>query len=106
MKTLVVPEFESDDEEAQWWYDHKDIVEHNLSEALRKGTANRGTMQRVLRQARGSKSIALPPADLERAEKLSRQKKMDFQVYIHSLLHRALDREEAASKRVGRRKSA
>jgi len=89
MKTLIVPKFESDDEEAQWWYDHKDIVEHNLSEALRNGTGNRGTMQRVLRQARGSKSIALPPGDPDRAEKLSRQKKV-----------------EAASKRAGRRKSA
>jgi hypothetical protein len=106
MKTLVVPKFESDDEEAQWWYDHKDIVEHNLSEALRNGTGHRGTMQRVLRQARGSKSIALPPADLERAERLSRQKKVDFQSYIHRLLHKALDQEEAASKRAGRRKSA
>jgi hypothetical protein len=106
MKTLVVPKFESDDEEAQWWYNHKDIVEHNLSEALRNGTGNRGTMQRVLRQARGSKSIALPPADLERAEKLSRQKKVDFQTYMKALLHKALDQEEAGAKRIGRRKSA
>jgi hypothetical protein len=106
MKTLVVLKFESDDEEAQWWYDHRDIVEHNLSEALRNGTGNRGTLQRVLRQVRESKSIALPPADLERAEKLSRQKKVDFQTYMKALLHKALDQEEAGAKRVGRRKSA
>jgi hypothetical protein len=52
MNKLTVPKFESDEQEAQWWYDHKDIVEHNLSEALRNGTGNRGTMQRVLREAR------------------------------------------------------
>jgi hypothetical protein len=56
MKTLVVPKFESDDAEAQWWYDHKDIVEHNLSEALRNGTGNCGTMQRVLQEAIQSKA--------------------------------------------------
>jgi hypothetical protein len=106
MKTLVVPKFESDEKEAQWWYDHKDVVEHNLSEALRNGTANRGTMQRVLRQARDSESIALSPADLERAKKLSRRKKVDFQTYLSALVHKALDREEAAAKRTTRRKSA
>jgi hypothetical protein len=56
MKTLVVPKFESDDAEAQSRYDHKDIVEHNLSEALRTGTGNCGTMQRVLQEAIQSKA--------------------------------------------------
>ena len=60
MKALVVPKLESDDEEAQGWYDHKDIVEHNLSEALRKGTGNRGTMQRVAREARERKKVTPP----------------------------------------------
>ncbi len=66
MKTLVVPKFESDDEEAQWWYDHKDIVEHNLSEALRNGTGNRGTMERVVREARERKKATPPSPDVDR----------------------------------------
>jgi hypothetical protein len=66
MKTPIVPKFESDDEEAQWWYDHKDIVEHNLSEALRNGTGNRGTMQRVVRDARERKKVTLPNPDVDR----------------------------------------
>jgi len=105
MKKLIVPKFESDDQEAQWWYDHKTIVEQNLSEAMRNGTAGRGTVQRVLQQAREAERIVVPAPDLERARKLSRRKKVDFQQYMLSLLHKALDREEAAEKR-SRRKSA
>lgn len=106
MKTLVVPKFESDEKEAQWWDAHMGTVEANLSEAMRNGTAQRGTMQRVLREAREAERIALPPSDIERAKKLSRRKKVDFQSYVLTLLHRALDREEAAQKRAARRKSA
>jgi hypothetical protein len=66
MNKLIVPKFESDDEEAQWWYDHKDVVEHNLAEALRNGTGNRGTMQRVLRKARERKNVAPQYPDVDR----------------------------------------
>lgn len=106
MKTLIVPKFESDEEEAQWWYEQKGVVEQNLMEALRSGTANHGTMERVLREARAAVNVVLPAGDFERAKKLSRRKKVDCRQYILGLLHKALDREEAAVKRAARRKSA
>jgi len=106
MKKLMVPKFASDDEEAQWWYDHKRIVEDNLSEALRNGTAGRGIVQRVLNRARQAEPLTLPAGDLERAIRLSRRKKIECREYILGLLHKALDREEAAAKRAQRRKSA
>jgi hypothetical protein len=105
MKTLVVPKFESDEKEAQWWDAHMDVVEANLSEALRNGTAGRGTIQRVLQQGRRTERIVVPAPDLERARRLSRRKKVDVQQYMLSLIHKALDREEAAEKRA-RRKTA
>jgi len=95
-------------QEAQWWDDHKDVVEANLSEALRNGTANRGTMQRVLRESRESKNITIrmPIADLERARKLSEKKGLGYQTYMKMLLHEALDREQAAAKKAGGRRKA
>jgi hypothetical protein len=72
MKTLVVPKFDSDEKEAQWWDAHMDIVEANLSEALRAGTAGRGAVQRIFQQAREAERIVVPARDLERARKLSR----------------------------------
>jgi hypothetical protein len=106
MKTLVVPKFESDEKEAQWWDAHMDIVEENLSEAMRNGTAGRGTAQRVLQETREAERIVVPAPDLERARKLSRRKKVDHRQYILALLHKALLREEAAQRRAARRKTA
>jgi predicted DNA binding CopG/RHH family protein len=105
MKTLVVPKFDSDEKEAEWWYDHKGVVEHNLSEALRNGTANRGTLQRVAPQSPAPQSIRLPFADLERAKKLSKKRKLDYETYVRTLFHQAILREEAALKK-GRKKTA
>ena len=108
MKKLVVPRFTTEAEEAQWWYDHRDVVEANLSEALRNGTANYGTAQRVMREIRESKNITIrmPLNDLDRARKLSKKKGLGYQTYMKMLLHEALDREEAAAKKASRRKSA
>jgi hypothetical protein len=103
MKKLVVPKFATESKEARWWDAHMDIVEANLSDAIRTGTIQRGTPMRLMRQA---DNIALPAEDLERAKRLSRRKKVDYQKYILTLVHRALDREEAAQKRAARRKTA
>src|ERR1700691_5054162 len=103
MKKLVIPKFESDDQEAIWWYDHRAIVEANLSEALRNGAAGRGTMARVIQEAHKPVALVVPPQDLERARKLARRKKTECRSYLLKLIHDALDREEAAGKRAARR---
>jgi len=105
MKKLVVPKFATEAEEARWWDAQAPAVEANLIEAMRNGTGRRGTAVRLSREARSSENVALPSADFERAQKLSRRKKIDCREYILGLLHDALDREEAAQKR-SRRKSA
>jgi predicted DNA binding CopG/RHH family protein len=93
---MKVPEFESEAQEARWWDEHKDLVERKLIEAMRNGTAQRGTAQRLLRESRASKNITIrmPLADLERARQLSARKGLGYQTYIKMLLHEALDREE------------
>jgi hypothetical protein len=42
-----VPKFENEAEEARWWDDHKAMVEENLMQAMRDGTAQLGTPQRI-----------------------------------------------------------
>jgi hypothetical protein len=105
MKMPVVPKFESEDQEAQWWYDNRRAVEANLLEATRNGTATRLTQEVLLERLRGGR-VMVPRVDFERARKLSRRKKVDPREYLLSLLHKALDREEGALKRAAARKSA
>jgi predicted DNA binding CopG/RHH family protein len=100
MATLIggvkVPEFGSEADEALWWDEHRAEVEQNLGEAMRGGSAQRGTAQRLMREARASKNITIrmPLADLERARQLSSKKGLGYQTYVKMLLHEALDREE------------
>lgn len=105
MKALNPPKFKSEDEEAQWWYDNRAIIEANAIEVLRSGKAQRLTKEMLLDRLRGER-IVVPPTDSARARKLSHRKKIDTERYILSLIHKALDREEAALKRAARRKTA
>jgi predicted DNA binding CopG/RHH family protein len=92
-----VPKFPSEAEEAQWWDNHMDAVEENRLEAIQEGTTHRGTVQRVLREAGELKSITIriPGADVNRAQRLSAKKGLSSEDYLQSLLHEALEREEA-----------
>ena len=107
MKKLIIPKFATEAEEAKWWDDHMDIVEDNLFEAIRNGTAGTGMPQRLMREARESKNITIrmPIADLDRARKLAEKKGLGYQTYMKMLLHEALDREMSA-KKATRRKTA
>ena len=91
-----VPKFENEAEEARWWDEHKAMVEENLMQAMQDRTAQLGTAQRLVREARESKNITIrmPLADLERARKLSVSKGLAYQTLIKMLLHEALEREE------------
>ena len=92
---IRIPEFDNEAQEARWWDEHKALVEENLLQAMRDGTAQRGTAQRILKEARASKNITIrmPVADIERARQLS-AKKLAYQTYIKMLLHEALAKEE------------
>ena len=95
-RKIRIPEFDNEAEEARWWDDHKAMVEENLLRAMQDGTAQRGTAQRILKEARASKNITIrmPVADIERARQLSAKKGLAYQTYIKMLLHEALDKEE------------
>src|SRR5271169_4503003 len=93
---IDIPEFENEAQEVAWWDDHKELIEGNLLNAMREGKAQRGSAQRLVREARLSKNITIriPLADLERARQLSARKGLAYQTFIKMLLHEALDREE------------
>lgn len=93
---VEIPEFESEAQEAAWWDDHKALAEENLFDAMRNGTAQKGTAQRLVQEARLSKNITIrmPLADLERARRISAKKGLGYQTFMKMLLHEALERED------------
>jgi hypothetical protein len=50
MKKLVIPKFASEREEAEWWDAHAEVVQANLLEAMRSGTAGRDILKRLADQ--------------------------------------------------------
>jgi predicted DNA binding CopG/RHH family protein len=91
-KGIVVPKFENEAREADWWYKNRSRVANALIQAMDKGTVERGMAQRLTREARASRNITLrmAEADIELARQQAAQKGMPYQTYIKSLLHEAL----------------
>jgi predicted DNA binding CopG/RHH family protein len=100
MKRLVVPEFATEAEEADWWDQHMDVVGENLIEAMENGTAHRGGPAALLRETRVLQ-VRIPNTQIERLERLAEEKGISNQACINILLREALDREEDAKKSKG-----
>jgi predicted DNA binding CopG/RHH family protein len=101
MKRLVVPKFSTEAEEVKWWHDHRDVIEANLMQAMKEGTAHRGGPLRALEEVRESKNITIriSVADIKRAQGLAAKKGIGYQTYMKMLLREALDREERQARR-------
>lgn len=95
MKKIKVPRFTTEAEEAKWWDDHMNVVEGNLLELMKSGTAQRGGPRRVIQERRESKNITIRIAltDIERARALAAKKGIGYQTLMKMLLKEALDRE-------------
>ena len=91
-----VPKFATEAEEAKWWDDHQEMVERNLIQAIRDGTARRGTAQRLAREARTSRNVTIriAEADLDLVRKQAEEKGLPYQTYIKSVLHEELVKRE------------
>ena len=87
-----VPKFATEAEEAKWWDDHKEMVEDNLIQSIRDGTARRGTARRLALEARASRNVTIrmAEADLVLARKQAEEKGLPYQTYIKSVLHEEL----------------
>jgi predicted DNA binding CopG/RHH family protein len=87
-----VPKFATEAEEARWWDEHKEMVEENLIQAIRDGTARRGTAQRLAREGHATRNVTIrmAEADLELARKQAEEKGLPYQTYIKSVLHEEL----------------
>ena len=107
MIKLVVPKFATEREEAEWWDAHMDIVESNLLEAMKNGTAGRGIVRRLLNPSKQPKKVPMPRprAEGERASKLDKRQREEEERCLGTLLHDAIEREETSLKK-NRKKTA
>jgi predicted DNA binding CopG/RHH family protein len=91
--------FKTDEEEAEWWMKHQDVLAERLEKAIATGKVSRGAVARQARERQSGASptitIRLAEEDLTRARAFASEKGLRYQTYLKMLLHQALDSEEA-----------
>lgn len=93
----VIPQFGSEAEEAQWWFDHREETAKWVEEAMAEGRTT--SLARILekRRQRGATptvSIRIDPDDLSRARIQAERRGLRYQTYLKMVLHEALERED------------
>lgn len=98
---LMVPAFTTEAEEAQWWYQNRNVHGKQLLAAVKTGEAKILTKEELRRRIEASKktpapvvALRIPAADLALARKQAEQKGLPYQTYIKSLLHETLAKRE------------
>jgi predicted DNA binding CopG/RHH family protein len=95
-KTLKMPRFRSESQEADWWASRagRDYVERKSAEAQAAGVRAKGSSL-VARLNKKSVQIAirLPEADLAQARKIADRKGIGYQTLLKMLVHEGLARE-------------
>lgn len=101
MPKRKIPAFPTEAEEAKWWYKNRRELDRDFADAARKGRLKRLDKATLAARLAGSRviSIRLPQIDLELARKHAAKKGLPYQTYIKSLLHQALAREAATTRR-------
>jgi predicted DNA binding CopG/RHH family protein len=97
----IVPRFATEAEEADWWYQNREVHGKELLAAVRSGEAQILTKEKLLARIAASKkkpapvvALRIPEADLALARKQAEQKGLPYQTYIKSLLHETLTERE------------
>jgi predicted DNA binding CopG/RHH family protein len=95
-KNPKIPEFENEDQEAQWWAKNPDLILARFESAAAENRLGRGTAAR--RGLTPTTTIRLDPGDISRAKNLAERRGLKYQTYLKMLIHQALTQEESATK--------
>jgi predicted DNA binding CopG/RHH family protein len=88
-KSITIPKFRTEAEEARWWDSHPEVATEIMSRAIKSGKAKRAAPLKTV-------TMRLPVPDIEAAQDLAHQKGLPYQTYIKMLLHEALKKERSA----------
>jgi hypothetical protein len=97
---MIVPKFENDDQEADWWYDNRELVSQEFQKAAAEGRLGKGTVMRRMAEAQARKDagtpIQLDSDDSSKAQAIAARKGIPYQSYIKTIIHEALEKETVA----------
>jgi predicted DNA binding CopG/RHH family protein len=101
MKKQPMKKFATEAAEADWWYKNRDAHGKQLLAAVKDGSAQVLTKEKLQARIAVSKktpapvvALRIPEADLALARKQAERKGLPYQTYIKSLLHETLSERE------------
>jgi predicted DNA binding CopG/RHH family protein len=92
MEKRILPDFQSEAEEAKWWFDHQDELDEDFKQAAAEGRLGRGTAARI--GGIPTTTIRLDPGDIALAREQASKRGLKYQTYIKMLVHEALHKAE------------
>jgi hypothetical protein len=93
---LTVPTFATEEEEAQWWYDHRNELADAFESAAARGEVRSGSAARIARERAGETAevVWLDAEDVSKARDLAAKRGIPYEIYLKTLLHEALELEK------------
>ena len=92
-----IPQFQSEAEEAQWWFDQREKTAEWMERAVAEGRTT--DLASILAKRQGgstpSVSIRIDPADLSGARVQAERRGLRYQTYLKMVLHEALTKDES-----------
>ncbi len=88
-KSITIPKFRTEAEEAGWWDGHPEVAAEIMRRAIKSGNARRAVPLKTV-------TMRLPVPDIKAAQGLAQQKGLPYQTYIKMLLHEALRKESGS----------
>jgi predicted DNA binding CopG/RHH family protein len=92
MEKRVLPKFESEAEEARWWFENQDELDREFAKAGAEGRLGVGTVAK--RAGIPTTTIRLDPSDIALAREQAAKRGLKYQTYLKMLLHEALLKAE------------
>ena len=96
-KAIVMPKFENEDEEANWWASRqgREFVKRKSAGLRKKGSVPKGSglVGRLSRTASVQIALRLPEPDVTKAREIATRKGIGYQTLLKILVHEGLRRE-------------
>lgn len=104
METKLIPgppHFNSEREEADWWFNNQDYILQEFLRAKAEGRLGHGTLAKRLaeKQAAVRTTIRIDDADLTLARNQAEEKGLRYQTYLKMLIHEQLIKQEVKRTR-------
>lgn len=100
-RSIIIPAFATEAEEAEWWYENREVHGRLMLEAARAGKVQILTKEKLKERLAASEkkaspviALRIPEADLALARKQAEKKGLPYQTYIKSILHETLTARE------------